>query len=203
MTLILGVSVCKIGLRLCSRSACDEVTELVADLNRISAAHLTGDAQHGIRVDSYARIRIHLRDRGRSSSEFEGIENVNIQIGDVGGVACHQRRTMDLRQKAVDNRQRAAGIEPAPLIPQSLATARSTGLPTATSQLSRPWLRSIVARGFHMSRSKSGSVPGTARGGSRRPNADRAGHHAIRICFVWTPGRLEARSRSKSRNATE
>ena len=51
----------------------------------------------------------------KSSSELEGIENGNIQIGDVGGVACHQCHAMDFggcRQKAVDNRQRAAGVEP-------------------------------------------------------------------------------------------
>ena len=53
----------------------------------------------------------------KSSSELEGIENGNIQVGDVGGVACHQCHAMDFggcRQKAVDNRPRAAGVEPAP-----------------------------------------------------------------------------------------
>ena len=57
--------------------------------------------------------------RVKSSSELEGIENGNIQIGDVGGVPCHQCHAMDFggcRQKAVDNRQRAAGVEPAPFI---------------------------------------------------------------------------------------
>jgi len=55
-------------------------------------------------------------------SELEGIENVNTQIGDVGGVACHQCHAMDFggcRQKAVDNRQRAAGVEPPPFIGNS------------------------------------------------------------------------------------
>jgi hypothetical protein len=51
----------------------------------------------------------------KSSSELERIENMNIQIRHVGGVACHQCHAMDLgscRQQAVDNRQWADRVEP-------------------------------------------------------------------------------------------
>ena len=50
----------------------------------------------------------------KSSSELERIENVNIQIGDVGGVACHQRHAVDFggcRQQAVAPRAHT-GLDP-------------------------------------------------------------------------------------------
>jgi hypothetical protein len=44
---------------------------------------------------------------------------MNIQIRDVGAVACHQYHAMDLggrRQQVVDNRQRADRVDPPPFI---------------------------------------------------------------------------------------
>jgi hypothetical protein len=69
----------------------------------------------------YTRIRIHRRDQEycvKSLSGLERIENVNTQIGDVGGVACHQCQAVDFGgcQQAVDNRQRAISVEPPPFI---------------------------------------------------------------------------------------
>jgi hypothetical protein len=59
---------------------------------------------------------------------------VNTQIGDVGGFACHQRHAMDFggcRQQAVDNRQRAAGVEPPPFIGNRAIDRQNAGILTA------------------------------------------------------------------------
>jgi hypothetical protein len=76
-----------------------------------------------------------------SLSELEGIENANAQIGDVGGITCHQCHAMVFGgrcQKAIDNRQRAPGVEP-------LVTARSTGKMRSLKALSTARSQSSIA----------------------------------------------------------
>ena len=75
-------------------------------------------AEIGLR-DRIPAVKVGELPPRKSSAEPERIENINTRIRDVGGIAGHQCHTVDLggrRQQAVDNRQRAGGVEPSPFI---------------------------------------------------------------------------------------
>ncbi len=75
-------------------------------------------------------------------SGLEGVEDVNIQIGDVGGVACHQRHAMYFggrRQKAVDKIGAPVGevIEAIKLYPVDAYVAEGFKMPDQSYQFPR------------------------------------------------------------------